>query len=139
MSETYSVISYRSQDLPEQYTAMVFSKWLRSLRFGNDWFKDIGSDAYYKHYHNYLGRLLSSPDSIIRLAVLSDNHDIALGFSVNRKEVLDYVHVHKDYRGKGIAKKLMPAGISTISHTTHMAKQIMSHNDKYKFIFNPFI
>ncbi len=135
----YSVVSYPAKELPEQYTSMVYSKWLRSLRFGNPVFKAIETDAYYRQYHAYLEMLMKKPDSLIKLAVLSDDHDVVLGFSVSREDVIDYIHVHKDHRRQGIAKKLLPPGITTMSHTTLTALQIWRENPKYKHLkFNPF-
>jgi hypothetical protein len=115
---SYSIISYPASQLPEQYKALIFSKWLRSLRFGNPVFKKIESSQYYKNYHLFIEKLLAKPDSIIRLAVLTDDHDVVLGFAISREDVLDYVHVHGDYRRIGISKKLIPEGITVFSHFT---------------------
>lgn len=137
--DTYSILAYPAKELPSQYTAMVFSKWLRSLRFGNPVFKAINSDDFYKDYHAYLENLLKKPDSIVRLAVLSDDLDVVLGFSVSREDVLDYIHVHKDQRKMGIAKLLMPTGVTTMTHLTKTAMEIWQTNSKYKHLkFNPF-
>ncbi len=135
----YSIISFSSKELPEKYVAMVYSKWLRSLRFGNPLFKAIDSNVYYNQYHHYIEILLCKPSSVTRLAVLSDDHDVALGFSVSREDVLDFVHVHKDQRKQGIAKKLVPAKTTTFSHITLTAIDIWRKNSKYKHLkFNPF-
>lgn len=137
LNPTYSIISYPAKDLPEAYTALIFSRWLRSFRNGNPFIKKADPGGYYKHYHAYIENLLSKPDSVVRLAVLSDDHDVALGFSVVREDVLDYVHVQVNHRRQGIAKKLVPPGITTISHTTQLALGIWQ--EKYKEIkFNPF-
>lgn len=138
---SYSIISYSSNMLPVQYTSLIFSKWLRSLRFGNPLFKNIDSDEFYKQYHAYLERLLDKPGSTIKLAVLTDDHDVVLGFSVVREDVLDYIYVHKDQRNQGIAKSLMPSNITTFSHITNTAMMIWQrdNNPKYKHLkFNPF-
>lgn len=138
---TYSIISYPSALLPDQYTALIYSKWLRSLRFGNPIFKNMPSNIYYKEYHTFIENLLKKPDSIIRLAVLTDDHDVVLGFSVIREDVLDYVHVHKDQRKQGIAKALVPPGITTMSHITTVAMEIWQpkQDKKYSHLsFNPY-
>jgi GNAT superfamily N-acetyltransferase len=138
---TYSVISYAAHKLPEEYVSLIFSKWLRSLRFGNPLFKNIKSEAFYTQYHAYIENLLKKPDSIVRLAVLTDDPDVVLGFSVCREDVLDYVYVHKDHRNVGIAKSLMPKNrkITTMTHITMIALEIWRKNPKYKYLeFNPF-
>ncbi len=135
---TYSVISYPSSQLPDSYIPLVFARWLRSFRFGNPFIKKADSHSYYKHYHQYIENLMAKPDSIVRLAVLSDDHDVVLGFSVSREDVLDYVHVQVDHRKQGIAKKLIPKGTTTITHTTNLAVGILKNNANYNFTFNPF-
>ncbi len=116
---------------------MIFSKWKRSLRHGNDYFKLIDSDAYYEIYDRYISRLLADPLSVIRLAVLTDDRDIVLGFSVCRRHVLDYVHVHKDHRRCGIGTRLVPRGTSEITHVTKTGLTIWG--SKYPdWKFNPF-
>lgn len=136
---TYSIVIHNSCQLPTNYEAFVFSKWLRSLRFGNPLFGKIDSDDYYKNYHIYLSNLLKKPDSKIRLAVLSDDHDIVLGFAVSREDVLDYIYVHMDYGKIGIGSTLMPHGITTFTHITLAVLDIWQNNPKYKSLkFNPF-
>lgn len=134
---TYSVIAFKSTELPESYGGLIYARWLRSFRFGNPFLKKSSPADYYKHYHKYIEILLSKPGSITRLAVLSDEHDVVLGFSVCREDVLDYVHVQVNHRRHGIARKLVPDNITTISHTTNLATDIWQ--DKFKHIvFNPF-
>ena len=95
---SYTIISYPSKDLPEAYKGLVFSKWLRSLRYSNDYFRLIDSESYFRVYHEYIERLLSNPSTIVRLAVLTDDFDVVFGFSVARGDVLHYCHTHKDSR-----------------------------------------
>jgi GNAT superfamily N-acetyltransferase len=134
---TYSIISYSASTLPIQYVNMIFSKWLRSLRYGNDYFKLINSDAYFLHYNEFVFRILKNPAAIIRLAVLTDTPDVVLGWSISRGPILDFIHVHKDQRKQGIGTALMPKGISTITHITRIGMSIWS--SKYpELIFNPF-
>ncbi len=145
---TYSIIKYKSSELPKQYQSMVLSKWLRSLRHGNPLFKSIDSIPYYRQYQQYIELLLSRPNSIIRLAVLTDEPDTVLGFSVARDEILDYIYVNGPIKGldedstsrrKGIGRMLMPKTITTMTHVTLTAIDIWRNNPKYKKLkFNPF-
>jgi hypothetical protein len=136
---SYQIVVYPASELPAAYISLVFAKWLRSLRFGNPLFKKIDSDAFYKEYHGYLEALLKKPNSVIRLAVLSDDSDVVLGFSVSRESILDYVYVHKDQRKVGIAKILVPKGITTITHITDTALKICEKQLKDRsLLFNPF-
>lgn len=117
---------------------MIFTRWLRSLRYGNPLVKKINSDDYYKNYHQFITNLLAKPDSLVRIAALSDDHDICLGFSVSREDVLDYIHVHSDYRKIGVGKALCPDGITTFSHITITGLMIWQRSKYKKLQFNPF-
>ena len=134
---SYEVIQFYSSKLPRNYIALLYSRWLRSFRFGNPLYRKVSSHQYYKHYHAYIEKLLSKPDSITRLAVLSDDKDVALGFSVSREDVLDYIHVHTNNRHIGIGTALIPDGITTFTHITAIGLEIW--NKHYKdWEFNPF-
>lgn len=118
LEASYSIIAIPGSELPIQYVGLVFSRWLRSYRYGNDYLKLTDADSYYAAYHKYISEILRKPETIVRIAVLTDDHDVALGFSVSRGTILDYVHVHKDNRRLGIAKLLVPKSIDTITHLT---------------------
>ena len=133
----YSVIGIHPTLLPDSYRNMIYSKWLRSLRFGNDYFKLINPAAYYDAYNKYIQRIMAQPKTMVRVAVLNDDYDVALGFSVSRGNILDYVHVHRDNRFLGIGTKLVPNGIDTITHLTKTGMVIWAN--KYgHWAFNPF-
>ncbi len=138
-SSSYSILAFPASKLPEQYLPLVYSKWLRSLRHGNPVFGKVPSDVYYEKYHKFIEHLMLKPDAIIRLAVLSDDHDVVLGFSVTREDVLDYVHVHKDHRKIGVAIALIPNSVTTFSHLTLTWLKIWQTRLRYKSLkFNPF-
>lgn len=135
---SYDIISFPSAELPEDYKGLVYSRWLRSHRYGNFLFKMVDSDVYYDRYSKYIDTLLAKPESKVRLAVLSDNHDVALGFCVHRNDILDYVHVHYGCRSAGIASNLVPDKISYITHYTYMGSRFVT--DRYGgFRFNPYL
>ncbi len=134
---SYKIVSYYGNRVPEAYQNLIFSKWLRSLRFGNDYYKLIKAEIYYHTYHHYLALVLQNPSAIVNLAVLSDDPDVVLGFSVSRGNILDYVHVQKDMRKLGIGTKLVPKEIDTVTHLTKTGLTIWG--SKYKtWNFNPF-
>lgn len=134
---TYSVIAYLGKDLPETYRNMILAKWLRTLRFGNDFFRLIESDGYFEFYQKYIKQLLAKPQCVVRLAVLSDDPDVCLGFSVSENDVLHYVWTHKDNRKAGIATALLQFPFKIITHLTTAGMSIWSK--KYQSaVFNPF-
>lgn len=131
-SPSYSILVYPSKKLPKDYHPLLFSRWLRSLRFGNALYKKVSSNYYYKNYHIFIEKLLGKPDSVVRLAVLTDDHDVVLGFAVSREDVLDYVHVHTNYRRIGIGTKLVPQGLTAFTHLTATGIIIWQNNPKFK-------
>lgn len=137
MSDTYSIVAYQAHFLPEVYRPMIFSKWLKSLRYGNPFFKDMDSKAYYDTFHEVIERILAAPKTLVTLAVLTDDNDIVLGFCVSRVPVLEYVHVHRDQRMQGIAKNIMPNEITHFTHMTKMGRILWQKKHK-EWKFNPF-
>lgn len=143
---SYKIAVYSGSALPEQYRALIFSKWLRSLRYGNDYFKLIDQDTYFAVYHAYLEQLLTRPDSTVRLAVLTDDPDVVLGWAVSEGNRLHYVYVNRENRRVGIARKLS-GRFDVITHLTKMGMSIWAshfNSDRSKqsakplVVFNPF-
>jgi hypothetical protein len=146
---TYAVISYQGGFLPDNYVNLIRSSWLRSYKYGNEYFKLIDNDAYFTKYHNFVSQMLTRPNVKIRLAVLSDDVDVCLGWSVVQDDsILQYVYVQKDYRKIGIGKSLVPPTIDTITHLTTAGMSIWANKCKSKpddnshkplVVFDPFI
>ena len=134
---TYTIISYKGIDLPDSYRNLVFSKWQRSLRYGNDYFKLIDSDAYFTAYQRLITNILSKPETVVKLAVLTEDRDVVFGFSISRDTTLDYIHVHKDTRKQGIATSLYPKNTNTITHLTTIGMAIWTAKIP-NVLFNPF-
>jgi GNAT superfamily N-acetyltransferase len=118
---------------------MIYSKWQRSLLYGNDLFKLVKPpQAFYDAYGPYIYRILHQDSCWVSLAVLSDDHDVVLGFKVDRGTTLDYIYVGKEYRLHGIARSLLDGfAVDTFTHITKDWYKIW--NNKYKdWKFNPF-
>lgn len=132
--------SYRvwipAKDKIDPYFNMLISKWLRSLRYGNRYFKLIDPSCYWANYNDYLCGIILGPNTRIRLATLSEDDDVVLGFSVCRERCLDYVWVHNVQRLQGIAKALVPIDIDSYSHITTVGERIIKQKLDWKF--NPF-
>lgn len=137
---TYSIISFPSREISRKYEIYknaIISKWLRSLKSNNDYFKLIDREAYFKVYPFYIETILQRPNAIIKVAVLSDDHDNLLGFSVIEGSTLHYIQVHKLQRRLGIGKSLMP---KEFKYFTHITKNGLMLWPKYPLAkFNPFI
>lgn len=123
------------------YEGFIFSSYLHSLRDGNEWFKDIDKEIYYRVNRQVLEAALVKTESVVRLAVLSDDIDVALGWSLIEGETLHYVYVKDDKdincRRQHIAKDLVPGNISVITHLTRIGRLIWKRKLS-KAIFDPF-
>ncbi len=134
---SYTLVGHSAPFLPEEYRGVIYSKWMRSLRHGNDYYRLVDPPHYYEAYQRYISAILGKPDTMVRLAVLSDDRDVVLGFSVSRDKVLDYVYVDKLQRKQGIGKMLVPPSIEQITHVTKTGLTIWG--SKYgHWKFNPF-
>ncbi len=137
--DEYVVLKYLTAHVPDTYRPFILSKWLRSFRYGAPILKQVPSDIFYVFYGELIDKLLKKRDSFCRMAVLADDHDVILGFSVTRFQVLDYIYVHKDCRRQGIARSLLPGGIKYVTHLTKLGHKIMDNNPKYDHLsFNLF-
>jgi hypothetical protein len=134
---SYKVIVELGSTLSGAYRNMVYSKWLRRFRFGNDYIKLIDSDAYYQAYTSYITSILNREYTVVRLAILTDDPDVVLGFSVSEKKTLHFCVVNPFNRKQGIAKSLVPFEVEVITHLTKTGLTIWN-NKMPKAIFNPF-
>lgn len=131
------ILTFRGH-CPTQFKAFIYSNWMNSLRFGNDYFKLTQSATFYDAYGKYITDIMHREDARVRVCVLSDDEDTALGFSVDEKDILHYVYVKKECRKMGIANFLVVRGFKTISHITHIGLSIWQ--EKYPTInLNPFL
>lgn len=129
---SYSIIAFPAASLPDCYRGFVLAKWKRTLRDGNDYFRLVDANAFFAAYNRYTELLLARENAVIRLAVLSDCRDVALGWSLIEGDTLHYVFVQADQRNRGIAKSLVPVEINWMTHLTHTGAKIWSKHSKVK-------
>lgn len=149
LDATYKILSFRSH-APDCYKSFVYATWMNSLRYGNEFFRLMDSATYYKAYGKYIDSVLARRGSRLKVAVLSEDEDVALGWAVDEGDVLHYVFVKdmresingkrvgESLRRKGIAKSLIEPDIKTISHITQIGLSLW--NDKAPHLkLNPFV
>lgn len=118
------VHKHEGKKLPVQYLNLVRSRWMRSYRRHNDFIKLIDAASYFGAYEPYVVGVLNRPTTIVRLAVLQEDRDVVLGFSVSQGSVLHYVDVPTPNRRQGIGKSLVPQEIGWFSHITRIGMKI---------------
>jgi hypothetical protein len=124
VTTTYTTKTYHGILLPDTYMNYVLSKWMRSYRYGNDLMRLTDSESYFDNYETHIRDILNDGETRVRLAVLSDEPDAALGFSVVQGDVLHYVYVGVDYRLNGIGSQLAAGSFSKFSHLTKVVLKI---------------
>lgn len=130
--------AYAGKDTPKRFLNLIRSRWMRSYKHDNDFMRLVHPEAYYFAYSHYVDKVLSRPNTEVRFAVLADDNDVVLGFSVTEGTALHYVHVPKDYRRNGIAGALVPKKIEWITHLTKIGMRIWAEKLP-DAKFNPFI
>lgn len=141
----FVITTYSGTGLPKQYRNMIYSKWLKSLRYGNDQLKLIDPKSFYAFHHVLIDDILARPATHVRIASLEDDLDVCLGFCVCRpgpELIIDYVYVNRDFRRIGLAHQLVP-GHAPINTTvfTHLTKTGMTiaSNKHPDWMYNPYI
>lgn len=135
---SYRVMSYRGSDLDlGPYLGFILSNWLTTLRFTNDWFKLIDEKTYYDVYPNVVKAILNKPQTQVNLALMEDDPDVCVGFSVYEGETLHYCFVPRHGRKQGIGRSLITQPFKKMTHLTLPGVVIW----KTKFpdaVFDPF-
>lgn len=132
-----AVIKYPGHALPPEYRNYIFGKWKRSLRHGNEYFRLMRSKPFNDTYDFVITSTLLRQNAVIRLAVLADSMDVALGWSLVEGDVLHYVFVQAEYRGLGLARKLVPTPINCFTHLTRLGMGLWNAKAP-SAEFNPF-
>lgn len=135
----YKILKYRGIEVPSNYHAAILSKFLRTLRYGNDLYRLIAPEFYWDTLSNRLKSIVGNPTCSVALAVLADETDVLLGFLIHRAHVLDYAWVTNHCRRNGIMRSMMPNDIQIYTHVTKHFLPVLATERFKKTKFNPFI
>lgn len=124
------------RDYAEDDKNFILATWLRGLRYGCEFFKDVESKAYFNTYQKALQTVLANKKTRIQVACLKEDPAVILGYVSYSGDVLHWVFCKREWRGIGIAKSLVPEGIKTVSHLTGVGKKILRNHPGV--VFNPF-
>lgn len=127
------LINYRKSTSTD--LGFIYSSWLQGLYYGNDWFRQIDQEKYFDFYHQVVEKILFNPGTLVTVACLNEDQDVILGYSVVRKNILDWVFVLPAWRKLGIATHLIPKEINTVTHLTKVGKSLKPKEWK----FDPFL
>ncbi len=117
----------------------IFSTWLRGLYYGDSWFSDIPKHIFMESYHGVVERILASPATVVSIACLKEDPDTIVGYSVAHTKgdiaALDWIFVKSAWRKIGVARSLVPTGVSACTHLTRVGRSLKPAT----WDFNPFI
>ncbi len=136
---TYKIIHVHGNDpILEPYLGFIIGNWMTTLKDTNQWFELIDPDKYFTAYKQFIKAILKKPGTEVKCAILAEDTDIVIGFSVFEGSQLHYVFVKPEVRNKGIATILVPKRIDVITHLT-VPGVVIWKTKLPKAIFNPFI
>lgn len=113
----------------------ILATFLRGLFYGESWFSLIDKKIFMEHYHKVVEYILNKPGISIKIACLSEDADVILGYAIYENDKLHWTFVKKNWRNIGIAKDLVPSNITTVTHLTKVGLSIIH---KKSLQFNPF-
>ena len=134
---TASIINCPGKELPSSYRSMILAKWLNNHWSDNDFYKLTQRAPYFEYYQAFLDKLFTRDKFLFRMAVLSDDHDVVLGWSATEGATLHYVFVNSENRNLGFMRLLVPQRPDRLTHMTKRMLKIWPA----KFpdaVFNPF-
>lgn len=136
----FAIRAYRESD-----KNLILSTFLKGLYYGygeenppSIWGHDVDKRIFMDNYKKVAAAFLDSPKVTIAVACLPDDPDTILGYSIlgTSGSVLHWVFVKSVWRNKSIAKTLVPASITTVTHLSKLGKELLPKLNNP--IFNPF-
>lgn len=137
----FAIRAYREAD-----KGFIISTFLKGLYYGYGeenppaiWGHSIPKDIFMENYKKVALAFIESPKITIAVACLPEDPDIILGYSILSADgaVLNWVFVKTVWRGKGIAKALIPNTVRTATHLSALGKKLLPKFTNIKF--NPFL
>jgi ribosomal protein S18 acetylase RimI-like enzyme len=119
--------------------AFIKATWLRGLYYGESWYSMIPKDIFMKNNSLYFDKLLGSTKTLVMVACLKEDPDTILGYSVISKDlkILHWIYVKSAWRNQGLAKKLTPIEMESVSHITKLGLTLLKKFPN--IIINPYI
>lgn len=117
----------------------VLSTFLLGLYYGGTAYSEMNKDIFMLEYHKLAEKLLSSEDSLLRVACLKEDHNVILGYALLDKDgnTLHFVFVKKPWRKIGIMKSLIPQQVLFCTHLTDVGVSLIKKSPYVSF--NPFL
>lgn len=118
--------------------ALVYATWLRSYEASSLAAKNIPRDIFFAEHHNIIDGIMAR-GATVTLAVLPDEPDVVLGWSVTEGPLVHYVYVKPAFRQHGMATALLGHVKAPFryTHWTHVLRDLHAKLDGC--VFNPYL
>lgn len=129
----YDIRPYQPSD-----KAFILATFLRGVYYGNQFFNMIPKNIFMDSYKKVGEALLVHPNVQIKVACLSDDPDVMIGYAMLSKdlETIHFCFIKSAWRQQGIMKAILPI---IPKNSTHFTKLGLSLMNKYNITFNPFL
>lgn len=115
---------------------VIYSTWMNSLYYGNDWFREIDNDVFFGKYRKVIETILEKKDTKVTIACLDNDADTVVGYAVAEGlEILHWIYVRPAWRKLGIAKSLVQDDTQVTTHITKIGRSIKPK----EWVFDPFL
>ena len=120
------------QGMPSDFTFIV--KTMSSgYYYGNDYLQAIPQDEFMIRFRKFIEQKL--PQVEVRVACLPDDPDVILGYCLFNGPVLHWIYTKKPWRKFGIARSLLPQGVTHVTHLSKLGEKLKPK----EWVYNPFI
>lgn len=125
------------RNITEADVPFIYSTWLKGLRYGNETFKQMEADVFFKNYEPILDAHFKRSGFRCIVACLKDEPDVILGWAAVQYTILHFSFVKKAWRAQGIMNRMLQH--SEIRSCSHLTKAGNAIRVKKGWEFNPFL
>lgn len=119
----------------------ILNSWLYGFKEGCEYFRLIEKDAYKDKYGQVIHNILERESTDIKIICLKEDQNIIVGYSITELRppfiILHWMYVKQDWRNNGIARMLVPEGLTHATHLTKIGKALLKRHPDVSF--NPFL
>lgn len=117
----------------------VLSTFLLGIYYGGTAYSEMNKDIFMLEYHKLAEKLLSSEDTMLKVACLKEDHNVILGYALIDKDgyTVHFVFVKKPWRKIGIMQSLIPQQVLFCTHLTDVGISLVKKAPHISF--NPFL
>lgn len=130
----------KTRPVKESDIKFICNSWWNNLYANVRWVNGFMDRKLFVKYHDILLHILKKPKTETSVCCLKEDEDVIVGYSVVEKTdqdtILHWVFVRNDWQGKGIARDLVPKGITIATHLTKTGEKILEKRQTPPMVIN---